>query len=106
MPAGFRSESAIWGAFAGVHLALLAAMTGRSSVLEDLSRGSQGETSEVGAVVSWFGPTDFLKMDDYLRETGPACPTTATPTVRSPSSWATGSKRCPASSGPPIPKHG
>lgn len=64
----------IWGASAGAHLSLLAGMTGRSSVLEDLSLGSPGETSEVAAVVSWFGPTDFLKMDGYLRETGAGVP--------------------------------
>jgi acetyl esterase/lipase len=65
---------AVWGASAGAHLALLAGMTGRASVLDDLSLGHAGETCEVAAVVSWFGPTDFLKMDGYLRETGAGVP--------------------------------
>ena len=38
--------------------------------LEDLSLGNPGQPSHVQAVVAWFGPTDFLKMDEQLAERG------------------------------------
>ncbi len=38
--------------------------------LEDLSLGNPDQPSNVQAVVSWFGPTDFLKMDDQLTAFG------------------------------------
>jgi len=38
--------------------------------LEDLSLGNPEQPSHVQAVVAWFGPTDFLKMDEQLAERG------------------------------------
>jgi hypothetical protein len=38
--------------------------------LEDLSMGNPNQPSDVQAVVAWFGPTDFLKMDEQLTEGG------------------------------------
>jgi acetyl esterase/lipase len=38
--------------------------------LEDLSLGNPGQPSHVQAVVDWFGPTNFLKMDEELAEYG------------------------------------
>jgi acetyl esterase/lipase len=38
--------------------------------LEDLTLGNEGFSSAVQAVVDWFGPTDFLKMDEQLAESG------------------------------------
>jgi hypothetical protein len=32
--------------------------------------GNANQTSRVIAVVDWFGPTDFLKMDQQLKESG------------------------------------
>jgi dipeptidyl aminopeptidase/acylaminoacyl peptidase len=43
--------------------------------LEDLTLGNPEQPSTVQAVVVWFGPTDFLKMDEQLRERGDAAPT-------------------------------
>jgi acetyl esterase/lipase len=49
---------AAWGGSAGV------------SELEDLGLGNPEQPSHVQAVVAWFGPTDFLKMDEQLAERG------------------------------------
>ena len=38
--------------------------------LEDLSLGNRDQPSHVQAVVDWFGPIDFLKMDEQLAERG------------------------------------
>ena len=38
--------------------------------LEDLSLGNPDQPCDVQAVVSWFGPTDFLKMDEQLAAFG------------------------------------
>ncbi|WP_159952470.1 alpha/beta hydrolase [Rhizobium sp. 18065] len=59
----------IWGASAGAHLAMLAGTSAGVPVLEDRNMGWPEESAEVQAVISWFGPTDFLKMDDYFAET-------------------------------------
>jgi acetyl esterase/lipase len=65
---------AAWGGSAGGHLASLVGTSVGVSALEDLTLGHPGERSDVQAVVSWFGPTDFLKMDVYLRQTGCGTP--------------------------------
>lgn len=68
---GLRAgDPAIWGASAGAHLAMLAGTTGGLRLLEDFSLGWADQSSAVCAVVSWFGPTDFLMMDRYFGETG------------------------------------
>jgi acetyl esterase/lipase len=61
---------AVWGGSAGGYLALMAGVTAGIPELEDLTLGNPGQPSHVLAVVDWFGPTDFLKMDDQLAETG------------------------------------
>jgi dipeptidyl aminopeptidase/acylaminoacyl peptidase len=38
--------------------------------LEDLCLGNPNQACNVQAVVSWYGPTNFLKMDEYLEESG------------------------------------
>jgi hypothetical protein len=38
--------------------------------LEDTTLGNPHQSSRVQAVVDWFGPTDFLKMDEQLNESG------------------------------------
>jgi hypothetical protein len=38
--------------------------------LEDLSLGNPEQPCNVQAVVSWFGPTNFLKMDEQLAASG------------------------------------
>jgi acetyl esterase/lipase len=61
---------AVWGDSAGGYLAALAGTSGGVSELEDLSLGNAAYSSKVQAVIDWFGPINFLKMDDQLRETG------------------------------------
>lgn len=61
---------AAWGASAGGYLASMLGTSAWIRELEDLSMGNPNQTSNVQAVVSWFGPTDFLKMDEQLTERG------------------------------------
>jgi len=65
---------AVWGASAGAHLASLAGTSTGVPLLEDRSLGWADQNSSVRAVVSFFGPTDFLMMDSYLGETGAGVP--------------------------------
>jgi acetyl esterase/lipase len=61
---------AAWGASAGAYLASMLGTSAGVPELEDLSLGNPAQPSHVQAVVAWFGPTDFLKMDGFLRERG------------------------------------
>lgn len=61
---------AVWGGSAGGHLAALAGTSGGVAALEDLSLGCADQSSRVQAVVDWFGPIDFLSMDEQFRATG------------------------------------
>jgi acetyl esterase/lipase len=61
---------ALWGGSAGGNLSALAGTSGNVKELEDLSLGNASQSSLVQAVVDWFGPTDFLKMDEQLIATG------------------------------------
>jgi acetyl esterase/lipase len=61
---------AVWGGSAGGNLSALVGTSGGVKELEDLSLGNAAYSSNVQAVIDWFGPTNFLKMDDQLRETG------------------------------------
>ena len=65
---------ALWGGSAGGNLAALAGTSGNVKELEDLSLGNTNKSSRVQAVVDWFGPTNFLLMDEQLRETGNGIP--------------------------------
>jgi acetyl esterase/lipase len=61
-------EIAAWGGSAGGHLSAMAGTSGGVKELEDLSQGNPDQSSRVQAVVDWFGPTDFLKMDEHAKE--------------------------------------
>jgi acetyl esterase/lipase len=61
---------AAWGASAGGYLSLMVAVSTDVLELEDLSLGNPEQSCELQAVVDWFGPTDFLKMDEQLAELG------------------------------------
>ena len=66
----------VWGHSAGGHLA---ALLGTSAGVEELEGegGSPDQTSAVQAVVDCFGPTDFLRMNDFpgrLDHDSPASP--------------------------------
>jgi acetyl esterase/lipase len=63
---------AVWGGSAGGYQSLMAGVSAGISELDDLSLGNAGQSSHVQAVVDWFGPTDFLKMDEQLAESGMA----------------------------------
>ena len=58
------------GGSAGGWQATMAGVTGGVPELEDLSLGNGDQSSDVQAVVAWFGPTDFLRMDEQLAENG------------------------------------
>ena len=61
---------AAWGGSAGGWQATMSGVSGGVPELEDLSLGHSGQSSAVQAVVAWFGPTDFLKMDEQLAASG------------------------------------
>ena len=53
-----------WGSSAGGHLVALLGTSGGVPELEG-SGGNPEQSSRVQAVCDWFGPSDFLRMDDY-----------------------------------------
>jgi acetyl esterase/lipase len=65
---------ATWGGSAGGYLSLMMGVSAWATELENLSLGNSEQPSHVQAVVDWFGPTDFLKMDEQLTESGFAPP--------------------------------
>jgi acetyl esterase/lipase len=67
----FRADRiAAWGGSAGGYQSTILGVSAGVSELEDLSLGNPGQPSAVQAVVSWFGPTDFLRMDEQLAASG------------------------------------
>jgi len=65
---------AAWGGSAGGHLSAITGTSGNVKELEDLSQGNADQSSRVQAVIDWFGPTDFLKMDEHAKESKVANP--------------------------------
>ena len=61
-----------WGASAGGNLAALLGTTCGVAELEGPELGNADQSSCVQAVVDWFGPIDFLKMDEQF--IGTSCP--------------------------------
>ena len=61
---------AVWGGSAGGYLSLMAGVAAGIPELDDPSLGNADQPENVQAVVSWFPPTDFLKMDEQLAESG------------------------------------
>jgi acetyl esterase/lipase len=64
------AKIAAWGGSAGGYLASMLGTSARVQALEDLSLGNPDQPCHVQAVVAWFGPTDFLKMDEQLTASG------------------------------------
>jgi acetyl esterase/lipase len=58
------------GGSAGGNYAAMVCLTADVTELEDLSLGNPEYPCNVQAAVDWFGPTDFLKMDEQLAESG------------------------------------
>lgn len=68
---GYRLDPdriAAWGGSAGGHLSAMLGTSGDVQSLEDSTQGNADQSSRVQAVVDWFGPTDFSKMDEQLKE--------------------------------------
>lgn len=61
-----------WGSSAGGHLVALLGTSGGVADLEGEQLGHKGISSRVQAVADWFGPTDFIKMDQHAKTSG--CP--------------------------------
>jgi acetyl esterase/lipase len=61
---------AAWGGSAGGYLAIMLGVSAGIRDLEDLALGNADQPCHVQAVVAWYAPTNFLKMDEYLTETG------------------------------------
>ncbi len=61
---------AAWGGSAGGYLSTMLGVSAGIPALEDLSLGYSDQPCHVQAVVDWYGPTDFLKMDEQLTASG------------------------------------
>jgi acetyl esterase/lipase len=61
---------AAWGGSAGGYLSAMLGTSAGVEELEDLSLGNPNQPCNVQAVVVWYGPTNFLKMDAQLTECG------------------------------------
>ena len=61
---------AAWGGSAGAYLASMLGTSAGIPDLEDLSMGNPEHPCIVQAVVAWYGPTDFLIMDEQLAVNG------------------------------------
>lgn len=61
---------AAWGSSAGGHLAALAGTSGDDNALESKNMANASYSSDVQAVVDWYGQIDFLKMDEQFEESG------------------------------------
>jgi acetyl esterase/lipase len=59
-----------WGGSAGGYLALMLGISTGVGELEDWTLGNLDQSSHVQGVVDWFGPTNFLKMDEQLAQAG------------------------------------
>lgn len=63
-------KMAVFGQSAGGNIAAMVGVTGNLSDYDDASLGNAGVSSEVQAVIDWFGPTDFLQMDAQAKAQG------------------------------------
>jgi acetyl esterase/lipase len=59
-----------WGGSAGGYLSTMLGTSAGITELEDLSLGNPDQPCTVQAVVAWYGPTNFLKMDEQLAASG------------------------------------
>ncbi|MCJ1907670.1 alpha/beta hydrolase [Planococcus ruber] len=61
---------AAWGSSAGGHLAALAGTSGDDNALESKNMANASYSSDVQAVVDWYGQIDFLKIDEQFEGSG------------------------------------
>jgi acetyl esterase/lipase len=64
------SNVGAWGGSAGGYLSVMLGTSAGIEALEDLGLGNPELPCDVQAVVDWFGPTNFLKMDEQLAAAG------------------------------------
>jgi acetyl esterase/lipase len=62
----------VFGQSAGGNLASLIGTTGNAKVFDNPALGNPGVSSDVVAVIDWFGPSDFALLDQHARQQG--CP--------------------------------
>jgi acetyl esterase/lipase len=65
---------AAWGGSAGGYLASMLGVSAGVPELEDLHQGNPDQLCLVQAAVVWYGPTNFLKMDEQLASSGLLAP--------------------------------
>src|SRR5512139_3800367 len=61
---------AAWGGSAGGYLSNMLGISAGNPALEDLSLGHSDQPCNVQAVVAWYAPANFLKMDEHLAASG------------------------------------
>jgi acetyl esterase/lipase len=61
---------AAWGGSAGGYLSNMLGISAGIPELEDLSLGNADQPCDVQAVVAWYAPANFLKMDEHLAASG------------------------------------
>ena len=61
---------ALFGQSAGGNIAAMVATTANISDFDDPTFGNANVSSEVQAVINWFGPTDFVQMDAQAKVQG------------------------------------
>jgi acetyl esterase/lipase len=61
---------ALWGKSAGAHIALMAGMSSGVTIFDDPSAPHRDQPDQVSAIISMYGPTDFLQMDTQLKAAG------------------------------------
>jgi acetyl esterase/lipase len=84
---------ASWGGSAGGYLSTMLGTSDGIPELADLSLGNADQPSNVQVVVDWFGPTNFLTMDEHLVANGmPPVEGTEHNGLNSPESWLLGAK--------------
>ena len=59
---------AAWGGSAGGYLASMLGTSAEVPELQDLRMGNGDQPANIQAVVCWFGPTNFLKMDEQFAQ--------------------------------------
>jgi acetyl esterase/lipase len=65
---------AAWGGSAGGYLASMLGVSAGVPELEDLHQGNPDQLCHVQAAVVWYGPTNFMKMDEQLASSGLLAP--------------------------------
>ena len=64
------SRIVAWGGSSGANYAAMVAATAGDTLFDDPALGNERYACDVQVAVDWFGPTDFLTMDEQLAENG------------------------------------